>query len=1304
MSRLKQGASLFRIALELDEDTCRAIKDYPHFDCIPVARLAVWFVDFFNKSDGWDFSKCSWPERFPAGKRPQDIWGDALKRMGHDYLPCDRTSFLSKCWCLDTRTEETGFHSKIWNCIRKAKHSFLADGEIRVEGEDAKESSWIRLLMATDTIERREFSQLVEWLATGEVPEDLRGHSTEPSWEAIHDACLYRVGAEAWVDWYLRLPDDGVAQFGVGFDCFPSKQTNQEWRSFEVDGIKGQKIENDYAWFAPVPLKHEVEVKYCKHRWGTCNSQEKEDPRNRKDSVLFPRRDIPFGVFLRHRITDIRRRNWWREADKWWNPDNTPPELKRNQHDILICARDEGSLQDLGWCCDNPALEMAVVHEELQQRFEGRQDDGEVENHPIRVYRITRRPPNEDVPLKFLYKGEEFGTITILGAIPTICIEGNPDQVETLPSDNRIVVFPGQALRLRVDNARPHQGYNWNFTLDGQSVWNGLGNDLNVLLRDAFPQVDFKDHTLHHLRISCRDNDGGMIKSDTTGAAVSGIVLPDGVRRGLLSGSPCPANWTATEVVAPTAIPDWIDGKRRIHLVHQGDAPLDIREPIAGDSPYWWFELGQQNYHEKNGLKDFKGQSVFTKGNAPAIDDESLKYLYLCLPAHCGSPAGDNRTWYLSEEGYWRGNLRKLTEAGKGYRYTPNAEVREWQHQGITFFRYLQRGPGNATFCLDLKGHLGLYVPESEQSIYEIYVFSDQSPDLLLTGTKLGETRPGIRFLDIDSAWQDFCKRTNGYDAVLSAFPHMEGVTQLFYAALGCDPACCLLRQDSQSAVPIYPAEMMPVLPTLKAVGFQLTATEHPVRRMHIFTTPQTATSEEIRAGWKNTVESLCQTQVCTQVSSWMELFRTWLASGFQPVLEGVAWGLQEMVKDGFLRFPPLPPAIQERSVELFYWLEFVRWWWDADANQREEQFDARLRGLGYRGRRDRIRKDVRTLLENHRAAYFKVIESGERLGIFLRWALPGTRNLEDCHYQDLVRRIVHDEHLDNNISVRELTLEQGEKPLVFPDNTHPTPIELLRQSLDSGNHPGFELLADLLETMSQATNGRSPKVPYGVPSDREWVFCLAAMVCARAHGASPSVETMQLLRQIVARFQDTPDLQTRFKSYAGVCEMCLRLPQIKNRMMDKEIFAGEKVFQANDDQLRCMNAATLHGEVGRLLQGPCPSPSSILSSVAIENSPLIQLKEAFLAQLELWSASNRMQRMVAKWTTDTEWVFCLAAVRYLRFLHPTLRLTGQSGLILEHLFETVVQHRDLRREFGACCWMCKRTHDSSSNNMSEVR
>ena len=64
------GKSLFQIALGLDDETRITIMDCKLPEFCPYARVASWFIDFFENSGGWNYRKASWND--------DEIKGDIL--------------------------------------------------------------------------------------------------------------------------------------------------------------------------------------------------------------------------------------------------------------------------------------------------------------------------------------------------------------------------------------------------------------------------------------------------------------------------------------------------------------------------------------------------------------------------------------------------------------------------------------------------------------------------------------------------------------------------------------------------------------------------------------------------------------------------------------------------------------------------------------------------------------------------------------------------------------------------------------------------------------------------------------------------------------------------------------------------------------------------------------------------------------------------------------------------------------------------------------------------------------------------
>lgn len=1250
--RYRNGESLFRLALELQEDAglCDSIRAYDAPTHIPIARLLVWFLDFYTGSRGRDFRKCSWDKDATANK----VWERAWKCLrgqcpcpGENWrtstscsplippekIDCNRPAFLSKWWMLSLSQKDEnanspyGYNSDIWQGLTTAIHSYRErQGEIRLAGSNEKAFGWIQQLMCEEnTPEHRVFVQLIHWLATGEPPEELRGHESDEEmqwWKTIYETCQKRLGAYAWFDWYVRLPEaGGHADFGIGFDSFPDHPKDNRWRNYTIITGGTQEectIAGDTHWFVPTALTSNTTLKYgAKKGWETM------DRKVQTDNVLFPRGDLPFGVFIRHRMG----RNWWREADLWWDPQTSPPSLGRRQKDILICARDKEALQQLEVRCEGVEIE----YTEREQTFKN-PPSRETLNFPICIVSVVKRPDNDEAKLVFSYQGIDFCQIAVAAMKPEVVVDGNPDGVEMAESpDQQVIAFDGLPIRMTLNQPRQGHRYHWWATLDQALSAEGEAGDgeKEIALCLQIPPTG-DANAVHDWEFVCKEDGKKTIRRIS-----KGILFPKTLRKSLKEHCPCPVNWSISpppETYIP--VPDWIEGKTQIRVTSPSRQEYLLRIPNPPQTPHWWFERGLRKYWMENGsYQDTVGRKFFSPGEAPQLEAQDIEVLYLCLPEQ-DVPRGWERVGNLDEEGYWRCSLRRLLvppSESEAYIYDPEPQWLAWPEKGIPFFKYKPILPSRCRFCKDTHGRLGVFRPQGVTTRYVAYGFSDRTSELLQSGKKLDGIQQPC-FFNLQASWDEFCNEVEGHDAILALLPQDSQERGGLFAFLmqemevqnGAPFERCILRRGNCQEP--YGQDILGLVKLFKTFypvhSFPET---HPLRDMRVFTTDQSATDAETRLNWLQDARRICQTAECQKKETWSKLFAMWQDSGFHPLLEGVDEQLLLEARQGYLSFPPAKPKqYAENLADGRGWSEFIVFCMENLPQISVKHFKGNQEFIS-KVRMVCSQKITKKLLDSLADCMGRYKRGFEYLCTFLKtsmaspWPLP-SKNPSDIQQQyaglsptELYKRLVQHNLLQNAVNETELLFSR------FPDVQDSSPVETLESiKTPLSKDPRTELLVRLLEGMAERRqvrwNLRNQNESCEIPTNREWLFCLAAVVCLihvnmppPSQGAEPPPITVvslpdsarKILGRVFMAMKDNPGSMAKFQQQCHLLLQVFQLRQVHCELICREIFESDLIPPCH---FREWDGSPRETEFHRATRGQLGVlPQAILESVELD-------------------------------------------------------------------------------------------------------
>ncbi len=160
---VQQGKSLFQISFGLDEETRLAIlyDDFPIFT--PYARVAAWFSDFFENSNGRDYLQCS-----NLDEQNQSVAKECWQRVFPD-LTLSPESFKSQCWLVDNK--EKGRTSHLWAGLKQCL-DLPRDSRFSIAAYDAPPKYLELLLSAYQRGEASgtDFAEFVEAFESGVNP------------------------------------------------------------------------------------------------------------------------------------------------------------------------------------------------------------------------------------------------------------------------------------------------------------------------------------------------------------------------------------------------------------------------------------------------------------------------------------------------------------------------------------------------------------------------------------------------------------------------------------------------------------------------------------------------------------------------------------------------------------------------------------------------------------------------------------------------------------------------------------------------------------------------------------------------------------------------------------------------------------------------------------------------------------------------------------------------------------------------------------------------------------------------------
>lgn len=201
---MQEGKSLFQIALGLTDDDRITILDCRNPIWYPYARMAAWFMDFFENSNGRNYLQASGLEN--AREVAQQCW----KKVFGDFT-YGEDSFKSQCWLLDNK--ESGRTSHLWyglkNCL-----DLPPDIRFSIEAYD-NPPEYLRLLLGSyqkGDSNGIDFADFVESFEGGENPNPGLWHNR------LFAACNEKFRNRANIGVYLHWSSGASIGLGIGVD------------------------------------------------------------------------------------------------------------------------------------------------------------------------------------------------------------------------------------------------------------------------------------------------------------------------------------------------------------------------------------------------------------------------------------------------------------------------------------------------------------------------------------------------------------------------------------------------------------------------------------------------------------------------------------------------------------------------------------------------------------------------------------------------------------------------------------------------------------------------------------------------------------------------------------------------------------------------------------------------------------------------------------------------------------------------------------------------------------------------------
>ncbi len=247
------GKSLFQIALGLDDETRLTILDWKLPGFFPYARVASWFIDFFENSDGQNYLQASWNEDERRGGTPRQCWQAVFPDV-----ELTNASFKAQCWLLDNK--EKGRTSHLWYGLKKCL-DLPSDSRFNIEAYDNPPDYLTLLLMSYQRGEPAgtDFADFVEAFE-GDVNPGLWHHR-------IFDASKEKFHDRANVGVYLHWSGGVSIGMGVGIDRIRgTRSTVLYFNGHRVDvprrnkfyGLDGYRTKVTFAGMKAIEVSPEI--------------------------------------------------------------------------------------------------------------------------------------------------------------------------------------------------------------------------------------------------------------------------------------------------------------------------------------------------------------------------------------------------------------------------------------------------------------------------------------------------------------------------------------------------------------------------------------------------------------------------------------------------------------------------------------------------------------------------------------------------------------------------------------------------------------------------------------------------------------------------------------------------------------------------------------------------------------------------------------------------------------------------------------------------------------------------------------
>ncbi len=1073
-------------------------------------QLAVFLYDFFNKSDGKEYRTLENPIAKEAVLDYvwKEVYGNRICENEDEQKKRWR-SIKTKCWIL-----KEGPTSDVWKRLRDIIH-LAKDNDADIESR----------CDVTD----RDFFRLVDLLADGARADNIQQWQNKVPQEELEvwrmwvEVCNshLNLSQNAYVDWYLQFDESGQqAQYVVGFDGFPDEEGG--WRSFEISDqgrVDRKRIPTSSSWAEPIPWNRNITIKYGKTKWDTLKPNDRDPPVVDEDeSCLFHSANEHLGVFVRYLSNEKDgRRNWWKRYD--WDEQ---PELGSRQTDILVCGRDDDAISRLKLAREANQIELKLC--KSGSFFISNENEDPVKI-PFQIYSITNRPNDADVEIAICDGDREIRKVMVRGnsAHVTIDAGGNGFFVTSMGRDSHCLSL-SDSMNLKVELPRGNNEYRWTLFARGVEQWSKTCQEVSVTLQEVPALMNVNAITPFTLR--CEES-AGTGRGRIIGRA-KGIIIPDKIAQCLCVGSMQPEGWIIENVcnggISPIA--DRIEGFRRVKIQDPTGTAFEIGVP--DNSFKWWFEDGL------NSFMDLVPAPVLLDKHSCAeeFSPEGIRSKSLCLPPDITC---DLREWTLTSS-YFRRRVDSLIDVAD-FRYDPEAQARTYRFpgSGIDIFRY-RFEPKSVRLCADVNGRLGVYVPANDQSEYVAVAFSDTSADLLLTGRVIARICPDNRFTDIQNAWDAFCQDAEEHDALLAILEAKDGQNSIIYTNAITDKFDERLRLRKGVEDCVYGNAELSTVKVLKILLGDIPE-NHPVRKMHFFRTMQTQTSEQVRNAWRSSVATLAA-GCCVDSGVWNHLFNEWLQSGFDPLVEGVAHEIYEMIRDLFMCRCPLEgtpfEVIDQNAQE---WKCFLRKFLDSNRNLRDDDI-----------RRLRFWSQDFKRTENRINAFRELVVSWRTKWREFDNTCLGKQRLDQNLKNELLQKVLKAYRggdlnwrsekiafyakLDNNAGQGETAIGAGMTDNCLEGRTPSGILSLVPVS--EGQTDLSSSCTSILNLLSQRR--RVGGLPSPNPTDREWLFCVAAATVLISENAVIDVDVREILAMILRVVRKSDELWQKFKGYQEKC------------------------------------------------------------------------------------------------------------------------------------------------------------------------